>query len=390
MSTSQKLQLIFCVLLWPFVSSCDVQGPTRTIAGKPTIDTLSYHDFLDSVAENQYTMHQLQQEARLRDSVLSNLKNDTLSEIDRKIFSHLEDSVFLGLFLRYQAEFIYTVYGKDDRLDWYELKKDKAKKEAFNNSQAVGLLFPNKQKLKEYRDTYLELEAQLLKYNPGKKLCGGFQFKHQRVPPLGICTCFLIGPNLIATAGHCLEKKKSTEAEILLDCYASESCDKMEQIRTNPIYSIDSCLFFRDDKLVDLAIYRLAEKVDSHQILTLDFSMPATLQALYAWGHPYGLPLKFVDGSILAKVEDNKCQTQLDMSAGNSGSPIFAQSTNQVIGVFVAGSRDYNENCGKMPDSCIFESKGCLDFETFQSFYSVKNEIEKLIRETAENPNPKE
>lgn len=60
----------------------------------------------------------------------------------------------------------------------------------------------------------------------------------------------------------------------------------------------------------------------------------SNIDRFYAFGHPFGLPLKFIpDGEIL----DYRGYNTLDLFQGNSGSPIFDGQSLEIIGIHSAG-----------------------------------------------------
>jgi V8-like Glu-specific endopeptidase len=70
-------------------------------------------------------------------------------------------------------------------------------------------------------------------------------------------------------------------------------------------------------------------------------------------GHPLGMPMKVTgdDKSIIRTTESDRAgnifwSTNLDGFTGNSGSPVFREEDQSLVGIFVYGDKDFDESLG--------------------------------------------
>ena len=88
----------------------------------------------------------------------------------------------------------------------------------------------------------------------------------------------------------------------------------------------------------------LADRHDDWLLLRLDRSparpalpianaLPAAGSALWMFGHPLGLPIKFVSNGKVTKQAGTFFECDLDASFGNSGSPVVDPASQHVVGV---------------------------------------------------------
>jgi hypothetical protein len=114
---------------------------------------------------------------------------------------------------------------------------------------------------------------------------------------------------------------------------------------------------------VDFALVRLDRTIPNHLPLVLDLDGGVKKgTVVYVLGYPLGLPLKLADGALVSSVLDaGYFVANLDTFGGNSGSPVFNASTNQVEGILVRGGADFRAVgscnrafvCPEMPDSTV-------------------------------------
>jgi HEAT repeat protein/V8-like Glu-specific endopeptidase len=176
----------------------------------------------------------------------------------------------------------------------------------------------------------------------------------------GFGTAFLVNKRLAMTAAHCICKKDTD----ILD-------EKIIQ-STLIVFGFQNAKKFPSDYLfADYQVYQI-KKVISHQfiriqdknhsftewtdwaLVELDREAPYTplkmnmtkkvadKTNLYMLGHPYGLPLKFVDnGSVQRNHNKDFFECNLDAFGGNSGTPVCNKITHEVVGILCSGGEDY-------------------------------------------------
>lgn len=238
-----------------------------------------------------------------------------------------------------------VIYGVDNRI---EVSEGSAFERHLAKSAAVMI---SSQSLNYTSDKQVFFEAltlnDFLEMTEGKRACEGERFIDQKVP--SECSGFLIGPDLIVTAGHCtavpdfcsdfkwvfdFKTDPSKGAEILVRADDVYSCKKVVSELLDMNYGLDYALVRLDRKVQD----RAPLKINGSQKIQDE----ATLMVI---GSPSGLPLKIATG---AQVRDNThpfyFSANLDTFQGSSGSAVFNAETGIVEGIIVRGENDYVTN----------------------------------------------
>ncbi|MBT4793090.1 MAG: trypsin-like serine protease [Halobacteriovoraceae bacterium] len=237
------------------------------------------------------------------------------------------------------------VYGEDNRIETYnatKFQKRLAKSTAgmFKNLDLVSFGQFAMMPPKPISDSW--------------ELCSDERFSKQ--PSAALCSGFLVGPDLLVTAGHCIinqeacdgatwvfdykVNKKTNRTNIIIPNKNIYKCSKViEAIQVNleSGNKRDFSLIKLDRVVVDRAplTYRTTGKVSKKtEMLVI--------------GHPSGLPQKIAgNGYIFDNTLESTFKTNLDTFGGNSGSAVFDAKSGQVEGILVRGAKDYNEaDCG--------------------------------------------
>lgn len=189
--------------------------------------------------------------------------------------------------------------------------------------------------------------------DPPIPLCPGERFYGQ--PALAFCTGFLVGEDLVATAGHCIKKDSCSNTKFVFGFAVTElgavpaglgpdsetySCKEVLVSR----YTLKS----RED---DMALVRLDRPVRDRKPLPLNTSgvMAAEGTPVITIGHFLGVPLKIslngdvrVSTSLPETYRQVWFTTSLDTFPGNSGGPVINAVTGLVEGINVrSGGRTF-------------------------------------------------
>jgi hypothetical protein len=202
-------------------------------------------------------------------------------------------------------------------------------------------------------------------------------------PADAFCTGFLVGEDLLVTAGHCVKDHRSSEASAPKDhdgaCQENlrqgKSCEYIKVVfgfrkelggwipRSVPADNVYKCAKVVAHSLgsgPDYAVIRLDRKVAGRRPLAINRNN-AGLSAetpLFVIGHPSGIPLKIagdakvvsISTDVYVNVRGTRSKwtdkgysflTNLDTFHGNSGSPVFSLNTMLVEGILVSGDEDY-------------------------------------------------
>ena len=227
-----------------------------------------------------------------------------------------------------------AIYGVDNRRDAFEMAKSvRALADA-----SVALV-----EAKDLARTGDGWELRTSSFKEQYRLCSDEPFGSQ---PLGcFCSGVLVAPNVIATAGHCVE----TEADLekMRFVFGFRMVDKDTAKTTfadDDVYTGEKLIGHQlTADGIDWALVRLDRPVKGRKPVKRRTSgKVGEKDKLFVIGHPCGLPQKFADG---ATVQQNNRQASLsatlDTYGGNSGSPVFNGKTKALEGLLVRGQTDF-------------------------------------------------
>ncbi|UXR64545.1 serine protease [Bdellovibrio bacteriovorus] len=225
------------------------------------------------------------------------------------------------------------IYGDDNRSDLYEVQKEEVRAVAASTAALIG-----KEHLQNNDSNGYYHKGSTLGHE--KKLCPEERFIDQ--PALSDCSGFLVGEDLLVTAGHCILSANSCNSFYFVFDY------KMDNAHVGPKFSsyddVYSCKKIIERKLSDAADYaliRLNRPVKGRKPLRLQARSAQAGDTLYAIGYPSGLPTKVADNATVRTSYSDYFVANLDTFSGNSGSAVFNAETNEVNGILVRGDDDF-------------------------------------------------
>jgi len=216
------------------------------------------------------------------------------------------------------------------------------------------------------------------------KLCKDQRFHDQKTSAW--CTGFLLAPDIVVTAGHCLP-----EAKYVVFGFDMRDGSARDIFNDDEVYSITAVLDRKHDGLgLDYSVVKLNKIVPSSIATPLKFNSsveePLSNTIVGVIGHPDGLPKKF-EFDRKSKVTKNNEQPNLlfniyiDTFAGNSGSPVlYYDQPDTVAGILISGAKDFefadvsNQKCvryRKIADPANCNPSTC--FETAQRISAIPN-----------------
>ncbi|MBH46889.1 MAG: peptidase [Halobacteriovorax sp.] len=235
-----------------------------------------------------------------------------------------------------------VIYGADDRLDLYEVTNTLHLELA---KSTAGMIDSSK----------ITIEGDLATITgPSLKergMCESERFSEQMTA--ANCSGFLVGEDLLVTAGHCMTSADDCASNKWVFGYANNDAN------TEAAMTVDASNVYGCSKIIsqsldrssqdDFALIRLDRKVTDRTPLTVRTTGKIEDKTpIVVIGHPTGLPTKVAAG---ANVRSNDSSVffiaNLDTYGGNSGSAVFNAETGVVEGILVRGENDYNYDYGQ-------------------------------------------
>lgn len=158
------------------------------------------------------------------------------------------------------------------------------------------------------------------------------------------CSGFLIAPDMLVTAGHCVENIQEANKYVWVFDYTDELSNVPDEsyIELDPaqIFEVSEVILseYNDEEKVDYAFLRLDRKT-SRTPFRFRTSGNAKINTKVATiGSPNGLPLKYDDkAKIVDYSSENWFKSNIDTFNGSSGSPVF-NLNGFVEGIHVRGA----------------------------------------------------
>lgn len=226
-----------------------------------------------------------------------------------------------------------VVYGEDGRKDVYESTNALHVKLA--ESTAAMIPAPS---LRTSNET-VQISGQTLAQ---RGMCAKERFSDQRTTAM--CSGFLVAPNLLVTAGHCIRSQSDCNANKWVFGYKMDNAGTLATVAPKDVYSCKKVIstILEGGAGNDYAIIELDRAVEGRAPLKVrKTGKVAVGTEIVVIGHPSGLPTKITDGAKVRKLSSQYFVANLDTYGGNSGSAVFDAKTGVVEGILVRGETDY-------------------------------------------------
>lgn len=268
--------------------------------------------------------------------------------------------VFITSLLILGAGFISFTKEKALFIDDSRLEPFQVTEPFFNLTQSTAILW-DKSKMHLQGDSFYldtiplkEKSTGILFAGEPVPLCESVPYQNQ--PTGGYCSAFLIAPDLMVTAGHCVAgigfgagPLECPQLNIVFDYALRDQTDYPDLIAKKDVYECKEVLEigYNYSKKIDWAILRLDRPVLDRLPLPLRQSGVTQVgDSLVIIGHPTSLPTKIADNAKVLNTEPEDFPkeyflTSIDALKGNSGSVIYNIEDGVVDGILVRGSSDY-------------------------------------------------
>jgi len=178
----------------------------------------------------------------------------------------------------------------------------------------------------------------------------------------------LVAEDIIVTAGQVIRSHPIDELRFIFGYQMEDGYTPSLKITEENIYRAADVFmdrkYLRTQDTPDWALVKLDRKVIGRTAARLSTQPVFCDQAIYVIGHPLGLPLKFASGaSVLDLSSEHFFDANLNIYAGNNGSPVFDLHSHHVIGMVVYGASPDFRWLGKCFASVIYPSgkpTGCI------------------------------
>ena len=233
------------------------------------------------------------------------------------------------------------VFGNDDRME----VKDAEGYEDFVRATAVMI---SKKSIRENRIYGYDLMERLKLQFGTSKFHENVKFLDQ--PTIANCTGFLIAPDILVTAGHCVTTLEEAQEYIWLFDYTSEvhydGYNRYIEVDPENVYEVTEVVGakFETEGDIDYAVLRLDRKSDRRPYRFRTSGTVANGTAINTLGSPTGLPLKFSTNATVTDAEPTYWfKSNIDSFPGNSGGPVFDQN-GFIEGILVRGAVEYTND----------------------------------------------
>lgn len=188
--------------------------------------------------------------------------------------------------------------------------------------------------------SYGRVRLQTENYGLANNVCPGERFVEQECGASG--TAVLVGPRVIATSAHLLQKYGDLRDlrfvfgfRVGCDGGSATELPASEVYRAVGIVGIN----YDPDRDIDWMVLKLDRDVEGHAPVRIRRGgRPAAGQAVYAVGHPRGLPAKVADDArVHARGSDACFHADIDSQTHSSGSPVYNAATDVVEGILRGG-----------------------------------------------------
>lgn len=175
------------------------------------------------------------------------------------------------------------------------------------------------------------------------------------------CSGFLVGADLVATAGHCVRSAKDCENLRLVFNWSLSTPDQDNSlVYTSDVYSCAALIKNNvESNGADFAVIRLDRiPINRVPLMVRRSGEVQSGERLTMMGHPAGIPLKIASGASVRSVFPAFFSANTDSYGGNSGSAVYNADTGEVEGILVRGEMDFVRQ-GNCNISYVCADNGC-------------------------------
>lgn len=242
-----------------------------------------------------------------------------------------------------------VIYGSDDRRDFHQANPVEQ-----NWARSTVALVRSQRITSSSGERYTLGLSDYLPSLDGS-FCEREPYREQKT--LAYCSGFLVSPQHIVTAGHCIANiQDCRDTRFVFDYSVKQPGIFPRTLHQEQVYSCGRVVSRElESSGVDYAVIELDRPVSgSRTPLKLRTQGNLTVGTpLTVIGHPSGLPTKIAGGASVRDIRKEYFVANLDTYGGNSGSAVLHASIGEVEGILVRGEVDFVQQ-----GSC-FVSRSC-------------------------------
>lgn len=155
------------------------------------------------------------------------------------------------------------------------------------------------------------------------------------------CSGVLIDSNRVLTAGHCVSKKSCTDSAFVFGYAINGAKQRPSHFPVSSVFFCKRVLARSNTESLDFAVVELDRAVTDHVPARISTRRADVGEDVYLLSHPAGVPLKYSPPSHVEHATKNRFIAEIDALGGSSGGAVFSARTNELVGILVAGEKDY-------------------------------------------------
>ena len=251
-----------------------------------------------------------------------------------------------------------SIYGPDDRRDWYQVSSIAGLEPLARAS--VALFDGSKIEAPAGGTVHIKAKS----FQEVRHLCPTPPAKFASQPSAAFCSGTLVRPGMVLTAGHCVREISGNEALPPNVTGVKFVFGYLMQKPDADAAAIPAANVFTGKEVVggengdnadarrhDWALVRLDRPVPASiaEPVSNWETAPVTKGArVFVMGFPAGMPLKYAAGATVRDASNEAWfVANLDTFGGNSGSGVYDQTSKKLIGVLVEGELDYKADTAR-------------------------------------------
>lgn len=272
-----------------------------------------------------------------------------------------------------------VIYGNDDREDIYNV----VDAQMLEVSQATCLVVDESELTNNGNGTYT-LSTSAWTTQSGLPVCADERFRGQL--RAGFCTGFLIGSDLLATAGHCVNATDCGSTAFVFGFLQIDgTTPPVTVISAENIYFCSGIVNQIQAGNLDHCVLQLDRDVVNRDPLPIRRTgVVSNTDPIFVVGHGIVIPMKAAGGAEVKNANGaiEWFQANLDTYGGNSGSPVYGINSGVVEGILVRGAPDF-VNDGGCARSNVVPNTGNpgsgLQFEEVSKTITFASYVPELI-----------